>query len=262
MKSFSRIPGLLILALSATNAARADDYLAAVLPGNPVVGESISIEFACEIEPTNFDDVDDRKTRVRMDVGTIVVDYYRTASGVLTSDFCFTSATVGQLPVGNYPVKIYAHFLADPTDAPNLVHETQFTVRDIASRPGEARPERNFSGVYWDSARSGESLTIAQSPRNNTLGMIINAYSPQTSPFWMYFVSDRWITPNQVEGRVYAVAGPSYFLDYGFNSWPGARVSQVGTGTVGIYGGSAGASGLYDLTINGQHIHRIFSTFQ
>lgn len=261
MKTISRILGLTILALNATHAARADDYLSAVLPGSPVVGDAISIRFACQVEPSNLDDVDDEKTRVRMEAGTIRVDYYRRPSGTLNSDFCFTYARVGPLPVGTYPVKIYAHFLADPTDTPSLVHETQFTVRDIEPLGGEARPEQNFSGVYWASDRSGESLTIAQSPRNNTLGMLINAFSAEGLPFWMYFVSDRWVTPNRAEGRVFSVTGPSYFSAYPMG-WPGASVSQIGTGTIEISGGSNIASGVYELTLGNQRVRRFFWTFE
>lgn len=230
-------------------------------PEDAIVGDKINIYFTChESELDWFDDIDRTRTRLRMEAGTLRIDYYRTGETVPPSpNSCWINVHVGTLPTGTYPVKVYLHDLSDASDTAQLFHETQFTVRDIATRNGEARPEQNFSGVYWDPTRSGESITIVQSPHSNTLSMLVNAYTPQQSPFWLYFVSTKWVTPNKVEGRFYSVIGPSYLLEY--SNWPGVQISQIGTGLVEIFGGYAGAGGFYEGTINGQPIRRWFRSF-
>ncbi len=231
-----------------------------ITPVAPRFGEHIYLLFSCDPIPSLNHDVDFLRTRVRMDNGKIRVDYYRFHDVVnFGSENCSTWASIGPLPAGRYPVEVFMHFNNETDPGGARVYSMQFDVADIEARPGEWRPVQNYSGVYWNSSRSGENLTVAQSPTSNMVGVIFNVYGADGKPSWLYFVSSRWASAAAVDGVVYRVTGPSFLSTFP-NGWPGATAVQAGAGR--FYFDGIAPHLEYDLVIDGVPIRRTASAFK
>lgn len=244
--------------MSLTTAAKNSVQLA-LSPENPVAGQQIAAEFNCSPDASNFDDVDRTKTRVRFESTYLRIDYYRFRNAAPTAETCTTTAHIGGLPMGTYPLKLYMHFTDDADPQGVLVHEGEFTVSDFVSREGDQRPLHDFSGAYWNPSRSGESITVAQSYGTNQVGMLFNVFGADSKATWHYFVSTRWVTPNMAEGHVYRVQGKN-FLDTSNSTWTPVNILEVGQGTV-EFGGILRLS-KFDLTIDGVPVSRSFQAFR
>lgn len=170
-----RKPMTVALLILLSSVAAADDYTPYVsLHGTPHALEPITME--AHIEACNYIE----KVEFSQDAFNVVVKpesicWATPPEGLFPAQFA-----LGALPVGTYRARL--------VQGTTIASEMTFTV--APPRNGNTDALRDYSGIWWDPNRNGESVFVEHETSPDKLMLVWNTYDATGNPQWLVGLTD------------------------------------------------------------------------